>query len=83
MTWGALYMYYHCPKCGMKFEYALDVMTEFGDEFGFCPECHVMGVYEKEGARQVDDNEYFEVEYERDTIEIAKILIVFLFLCHK
>ena len=35
MTWGALYMYYHCPKCGMKFEYALDVMTEFGDEFGF------------------------------------------------
>ena len=45
MTWGALYMYYHCPKCGMKFEYALDVMTEFGDEFGFCPECHVMGVY--------------------------------------
>ena len=53
MTWGALYMYYHCPKCGMKFEYALDVMTEFGDEFGFCPECHVMGVYEKE---------YFEVE---------------------
>ena len=24
--------------------------------------CHVMGVYEKEGARQVDDNEYFEVE---------------------
>ena len=51
MTWGALYMYYHCPKCGMKFEYALDVMTEFGDEFGFCPECHVMGVYEKEGAK--------------------------------
>ena len=39
MTWGALYMYYHCPKCGMIFEYALDVMTEFGDEFGFCPEC--------------------------------------------
>ena len=52
MTWGALYMYYHCPKCGMKFEYALDVMTEFGYEFGFCPECHVMVVYEKEGARQ-------------------------------
>lgn len=46
----------------MKFEYALDVMTEFGDEFGFCRMCHVMGVYEKEDARQVDDNEYFEVE---------------------
>ena len=62
MTWGALYMYYHCPKCGMKYEYALDVMTEFGDEFGFCPECHVMGVYEKEGARTLDDAEYFELE---------------------
>ena len=49
-------------KCGMKYEYALDVMTEFGDEFGFCPECHVMGVYEKEGARTLDDAEYFEVE---------------------
>ncbi|MCC8030013.1 MAG: excinuclease ATPase subunit [Lachnospiraceae bacterium] len=62
MTWGALYMYYHCPKCGLKFEYALDVMPEFGDQFGCCPECRVPGIYEKEGARQLDDNEYFEVE---------------------
>lgn len=62
MTWGALYMYYHCPKCGLKFEYALDVMPEFGDQFGCCPECKVPGIYEKEGARQLDNNEYFEVE---------------------
>ncbi|MCR4673061.1 MAG: excinuclease ATPase subunit [Lachnospiraceae bacterium] len=62
MTWGPLMMYYHCPKCGMKFEYALDVMVEFGDKFGHCPKCDVMGVYEKEGARQPDDKEYFEVE---------------------
>lgn len=55
-------MYYHCPKCGLKFEYALDVMPEFGDQFGCCPECRVPGIYEKEGARQLDDNEYFEVE---------------------
>lgn len=55
-------MYYHCPKCGFKFEYALDMMTEFGEEFGYCPKCKVMGVYEKEGARQVDDADYFEVE---------------------
>ena len=62
MTWGALYMYYHCPECGFKFEYALDLMQEFVEEFGYCPKCKVMGVYEKEGARQVDDAEYFEVE---------------------
>ena len=62
MTWGALYLYYHCPKCAKKFKYALDVMVDFGDEFGFCPDCNVMGVYEKEGARTLDDAEYFEVE---------------------
>ena len=44
MTWGPMFMYYHCPKCGLKFEYA------------------VMGVYEKDGARQPDDADYLEVE---------------------
>ena len=38
MTWGPMYMYYHCPKCD------------------------VMGVYEKDGARQPDDADYLEVE---------------------
>ena len=52
MTWGSLMFYYHCPKCGMKFEYAMELMPEFGEKFGFCPECDVPGVYEKEGARQ-------------------------------
>jgi len=62
MTWGALYMYYRCPKCGKKFKYALDVLPEFGDDFGHCPDCGTMGVYEKEGARTPDDLDYFEVE---------------------
>ena len=62
MTWGSLMFYYHCPKCGMKFEYAMELMPEFVEKFGFCPECDVPGVYEKEGARQLDDSEYFEVE---------------------
>ncbi len=39
MTWGALYFYYHCPDCGFKFEYALDMMEEFGADFGKCPKC--------------------------------------------
>lgn len=34
MTWGPLMMYYHCPKCGFKYEYALDMMVEFGEKFG-------------------------------------------------
>ncbi len=62
MTWGPLMMYYHCPKCGLKFEYAFDMMPEFGAEFGFCPKCHVMGVFERDGARTLDDAEYIEVE---------------------
>ena len=26
MTWGPMYMYYHCSKCGLKFEYAADMI---------------------------------------------------------
>ena len=48
MTWGPSFMYYHCEKCGHKFKYALDLMTEFGEEFGKCPRCGGAGVYEKE-----------------------------------
>ena len=63
MTWGPMYMYYHCPKCGLKFEYAVDMIPDFGEKFGYCPKCDVMGVYEKDGARQPDDADYLEVEY--------------------
>lgn len=62
MTWGPMFMYYHCPKCGLKFEYAVDLILEFGEKFGHCPKCDVMGVYEKDGARQPDDADYLEVE---------------------
>ncbi len=55
-------MYYHCPKCGLKFDYELGSMSDFGEEFGYCPECKVPGVYEKEGARQPDDDEYVDVD---------------------
>ena len=62
MTWGPMYMYYHCPKCGLKFEYAVDMIPDFGEKFGYRPKCDVMGVYEKDGARQPDDADYLEVE---------------------
>ena len=52
-------MYYCCPKCGKKFKYATDLIPEFGDDFGKCPDC---GTIEKEGARTPDDLLYTEVE---------------------
>lgn len=55
-------MYYHCPKCGLKFKYALDLIPEFGEDFGKCPKCQVEGAYEKDGARTRDDFDYTEVE---------------------
>ena len=55
-------MYYRCPKCGKKFKYATDLIPEFGDDFGKCPDCGTMGVFEKEGARTPDDLSYTEVE---------------------
>lgn len=62
MTWGPQFMYYHCPKCGKKFEYEVGRIAEFGSEFGYCPDCHVMGVFEKDGARTLDDADYYEVD---------------------
>ena len=62
MSWGPSFMYYHCPKCARKFKYALDMIPVYGNEFGYCPDCGVMGVYEKDGARTPDDADYFEVE---------------------
>lgn len=62
MTWGPLFMYYHCPECGKKYKYELDLLTFYGDKFGFCPDCDLMGIYEKEGPRLIDDDEYQEVE---------------------
>lgn len=62
MSWGPCMMYYHCPQCGKKFSYATDLMVQFGGDFGKCPDCHVDGVYEKDGARTLDDKDYTEVE---------------------
>ena len=62
MSWGPSFMYYHCPDCGRKFKYALDLIPEAGEAFGLCPACGVPGVYEKDGARTPDDSDYEEVE---------------------
>lgn len=62
MSWGVSFMYYHCAQCGLKFKYALDLISQFGDEFGQCPNCKLQGVYEKDGARTPDDSSYTEIE---------------------
>ena len=62
MSWGPNFMYYHCPSCGKKFKFQQDMIPELGDDFGRCPYCGEMGVFEHDGARTPDDNDYFEVE---------------------
>lgn len=55
-------MYYHCPACGMKFKYAVDLIPIFMERFGLCPVCGTSGAFEKDGARTLDDGQYVEVE---------------------
>ncbi len=62
MTWGPCFMYYHCPDCGKKFKCEVALIPELGDRFGRCPECGAEGVFEKDGARGPDDQDYFEVD---------------------
>lgn len=62
MSWGALYMYYRCPECNKRFKYGIDLIAEYGEEFGYCPHCNRMGEYVTEGARIPDDLRYEEVD---------------------
>lgn len=55
-------MYYHCPQCGLKYKYPLDLIAAFGEKFGQCPVCSSEGIYECDGPRKKDDADYFEVE---------------------
>ncbi len=40
---GNLLLFYECPQCGKKYRYELEGSAD--EEFGFCPECHVMGTF--------------------------------------
>ena len=62
MTWGPSCRYYHCDLCGKKFKYELALISVMGDAFGRCPVCGTPGVYERDGARIVNDTEYEEVD---------------------
>ena len=62
MSWGPCFFYYECPSCGKKVKYAEDLIAYFGEDFGKCPVCGAMGVFEKNGARTIDDFDYEEIE---------------------
>ncbi len=62
MSYGALFWYYECPKCGKKFKYATDQFTEYGDEFGNCPACGEKGKFLQEGAVMPNDKEFEEMD---------------------
>lgn len=62
MTWGPLFMYYHCPDCGKKFKYELDMIGRLADRFGRCPECGAEGIFVKESPRRAGDEAYEEID---------------------
>lgn len=62
MTWGAQYMCYTCNNCSKKYKYAVDLIGDFGDDFGKCPDCGSDGKLTFEGPVSPETSEYEEVE---------------------
>jgi DNA-directed RNA polymerase subunit RPC12/RpoP len=57
MSWGTLWMFYECPKCGKKFKYSIEAMSD--ECFGKCPVCNEDGKLVGEGkSSPCDINEY-------------------------
>ena len=61
MTWGAQYMCYDC-ECGKKYKYAVDMIAEFGEDFGKCPVCGAQGKLIGEGPVMAKYKDYEEVD---------------------
>ncbi len=62
MTWGAQYMCYICEKCGKKYRYAIDLIGDYGADFGKCPVCGSEGKLVCEGPVSVETQQYEDVE---------------------
>lgn len=62
MTWGAQYMCYECKECKKKYKYAIDLISDFGDEFGKCPVCGSDGDLVGEGPVLAKYKDFEEVE---------------------
>lgn len=61
MTWGSLYFYYECENCKKKYKYSFNELSEYGEDFGKCPDCKTEGKLIKDGAITKDDLEYQEI----------------------
>ena len=62
MTWGAQYMCYTCKKCGKKYRYAIDLIGDFGADYGKCPVCGSEGHLDAEGPVGDATRSYEDVE---------------------
>ena len=62
MTWGAQYMCYICNNCGKKYRYAIDLIGEYGEDFGKCPDCGSDGKLAWEGPVSTETAQYEDVE---------------------
>ena len=60
MTWGPYWMYYQCKKCGKKYRYELDIMSD-DDTFGKCPACGGDGALKAETKDFPSDADDYEV----------------------
>ena len=63
MTWGTYYFFYECPQCGKKYRYELEGSSN--EEFGLCPDCHVMGKFvgETKYIKQGEADPFIDYEF--------------------
>lgn len=54
-------MCYDC-QCGKKYKYAIDMIAEFGEDFGKCPVCGAQGKLVGEGPVLAKYKDYEEVD---------------------
>ena len=55
-------MCYECKKCGKKYKYAVDLIGDFGEEYGLCPVCGSEGKLVFEGPVSPETSAFEEVE---------------------
>ena len=55
-------MCYVCNSCGKKYRYAIDLIGEYGEDFGKCPDCGSDGKLAWEGPVSTETAQYEDVE---------------------
>lgn len=62
MTWGAYFFFYDCPKCGKKYRWGTEDISN--TDFSKCPECGEAGTLVGE-TRDIGqgENDFSEYDY--------------------